>query len=381
MTNSIFVLNGQSHPVAVNQATFDLESDLQSLLAEFPKLLPGGLINPQDPRRWLLVQREMGISDEEQSGDRWRLDHLFLDQDGVPTLVEVKMERDQRGRREVVAQMLDYAANAVLRWDVDKIRTAFEVRCAERKQSADDVLAGFLGSQELIESFWRDVKKNLESQTIRLIFLSDKIHPELRTIVEFLNRQMDPAEVLAIELQYFANDDRTVRTLVPTIYGQIAAEKPGRSSTVGSSIGREDFLRIVAEANSPNRLAFVKCLIDWSERKGFAMTFRTGPNRSVFIPVCKVGKLTTYPVSCKEFGNLVFQMRYYKAYEPFQDEATLRELESMLARIPGFNARGGMKGLPYVHMDQLTTEQDRKSVLEVIDWILDKVGGTTNANN
>jgi len=51
MPRSIFVLNGESHPVAVNQAAFDLESDLQSLIAEFPNLLPGSLINPQDPRR------------------------------------------------------------------------------------------------------------------------------------------------------------------------------------------------------------------------------------------------------------------------------------------------------------------------------------------
>jgi hypothetical protein len=373
MPPSIFVLNGESQPVAVNQAAFDLERDLQTLIADYTDLIPGQLINPSDPRRWLLVQREMGISDDEESGDRWRLDHLFLDQDGTPTLVEVKMERDQRGRREVVAQMLDYAANAVLRWNVDKIRWAFERRCAENDQFPEEMLAEFLGSQESVDSFWATVKKNLESQTIRMIFVSDKIHPELRTIVEFLNRQMDPAEVLAVELQYFANDSRTVRTLVPTIYGQIAVARPGRSSTVETSIGQEDFVRIVAQANSPNRLAFVKSLIAWSESKGFGMTFRTGANRSVFIPNCKVGKQTTYPVSCKDFGKLVFQMRYYQAYEPFQDESTLRELDSMLKKIPGFDPRGGMKGLPYVDMDQLATEKDRNAVLAVIEWILQKV--------
>ena len=183
MPNSIFVLNGQSHPVAVNQAAFDLESDLQTLIAQYPDLLPGHLINPADPRRWLLVQQEMGIPDDEDLGDRWRLDHLFLDQDGIPTLVEVKMERDQRGRREVVAQMLDYAANAVLRWSFERIQTALKIRCRDTNVSADDVLADFIGTENSDE-FWGKVKKNLESQTIRMIFLSDKIHPELRTIVQ-----------------------------------------------------------------------------------------------------------------------------------------------------------------------------------------------------
>jgi hypothetical protein len=63
-------------------------------------------------------------------------------------------------------------------------------------------------------------------------------------------------------------------------------------------------------------------------------------------------------------------MRYFKAYEPFQDEETLRELESMLKKIPGFDPRGGMKGLPFVNTDLLATDQDRKAVLDVIDWIL-----------
>ena len=369
MPNSIFVLNGQSHPVAVNQAAFDLESDLQTLIAQYPDLLPGHLINPADPRRWLLVQQEMGIPDDEDLGDRWRLDHLFLDQDGVPTLVEVKMERDQRGRREVVAQMLDYAANAVLRWSFERIQAALKIRCSENNVSADEVLADFIGTENSDE-FWGKVKKNLESQTIRMIFLSDKIHPELRTIVEFLNRQMNPAEVLAVELQYFADDSRTIRTLVPTIYGHVAAAKPGRSSAVVKSIGMEDFVKLVDESKSPNRSAFVKRLIAWTEQKGFGMDFRMGPNRSVFIPICKVGKQVTYPVSCKDFGKLVFQMRYYQSYEQFQNEETLRELESMLTKIPGFDPRGGMKGLPFVDMDMLASEQDRKAVLDVIDWIL-----------
>jgi hypothetical protein len=38
---------------------------------------------------------------------RWSLDHLFIDGDGVPTLVRVKRTSDPRARREVVAQMLE----------------------------------------------------------------------------------------------------------------------------------------------------------------------------------------------------------------------------------------------------------------------------------
>lgn len=66
-------------------------------------------MNQAAPRRWLLVSREWGVPREEGGGGHWSLDHLFLDQEGVPTLVEVKRSSDTRLRREVVGQMLDYA--------------------------------------------------------------------------------------------------------------------------------------------------------------------------------------------------------------------------------------------------------------------------------
>jgi|SRR5579872_2595824 len=59
----------------------------------------------------------------------WSLDHLFIDQDGIPTLVEVKRGTDTRIRREVVGQMLDYAANAVVYWPVESIRSHFDRTC------------------------------------------------------------------------------------------------------------------------------------------------------------------------------------------------------------------------------------------------------------
>jgi 5-methylthioribose kinase len=40
--------------------------------------------------------------------------------------VEVKRSSDTRIRREVVGQMLDYAANAVVYWPLEMIRAKFE---------------------------------------------------------------------------------------------------------------------------------------------------------------------------------------------------------------------------------------------------------------
>jgi hypothetical protein len=87
---------------------------LQRLLAKFPDLLAGDQVTSGEARRWILIDRESAVPDSEDGGGRWSVDHLFLDQDAVPTLVEVKRSSDTRIRREVVGQLIDYAANAVV---------------------------------------------------------------------------------------------------------------------------------------------------------------------------------------------------------------------------------------------------------------------------
>ena len=68
----------------------------------------------------------MGLAHETGGLDRWSVDHLFIDQDAVPTIVEVKRASDTRIRREVVGQMLDYAANGVVNWPAESLRARFE---------------------------------------------------------------------------------------------------------------------------------------------------------------------------------------------------------------------------------------------------------------
>ena len=88
----------------MDEALYDSERLLQEMLAKHPDLLAGEQINIDDPRRWLLITREMSVPDEEDGSGRWSIDHLFLDQEGIPTLVEVKRSSDTRIRREVVGQ-------------------------------------------------------------------------------------------------------------------------------------------------------------------------------------------------------------------------------------------------------------------------------------
>lgn len=208
MSAAIYLLQNDSTLIAMKSQPYDSERLLQQLLAQHPHLLAGEQMDLEAPRRWLLISRELAVGE-----GRWAVDHLFLDQDGVPTIVEVKRGSDSRIRREVVGQMLDYAANAVVYWPVEDIRARYEAGHAD----SDQRMSELLGEDADPEEFWQRVKTNLQAGRVRLVFVADHIPPELRRVVEFLNTQMDPAEVLALEIEQFVGSGLT--TLVPRIIG------------------------------------------------------------------------------------------------------------------------------------------------------------------
>ncbi len=88
--DAIYMLASDGKLERVPLQTWDSEMVLQKLIEDYPALLAGEQIDPDDPPRWLLVKKEAGIPDGTTSSDRWSADHLLLDQNARPTIVEVK---------------------------------------------------------------------------------------------------------------------------------------------------------------------------------------------------------------------------------------------------------------------------------------------------
>lgn len=214
------------------ETPYDKEDILQVLLARYPDLLPGDQITPENPRRWLLVKREMEVPGEEGEGGRFSLDHLFLDQDGIPTFVECKRASDTRTRREVVAQMLDYAANGTEYWSIDQVRQAAAETASGKGKSLDAEIAELLRDKKEIdiEGYWTQVEENLRNGKVRLIFVTDETPKELRRLVEFLNEKMIDVVVLAVEIKQFLAEGK--KALVPRVIGLTESAREDRKRPI-----------------------------------------------------------------------------------------------------------------------------------------------------
>ncbi len=228
--DAIFRVEGNSL-VRLEESKYESEDLLQRLIADFPGLLAGGQMDPGAPRRWVLISREIGVPDREEGHGRWSLDHLFVDQDGIPALVEVKRSSDTRLRREVVGQMLDYAANGLQYWPIEHLRDAFEATHSGEDGGPDAVLNELLGGDAEPEEFWDKVARNLEAGRVRLVFVADVIPTELQTIIEYLNERMVDTDVLAVEIKQYVGEGS--QTLVPRVIGLTgrAKQKHGRAVT------------------------------------------------------------------------------------------------------------------------------------------------------
>lgn len=200
--------------LAMESRPYDLESLLQELLASDARLLGGASTGDAARRRWILHTREGVIYGA--SGQAWSADHIFVDDEGVPTVVEVKRGTNTQIRREIVGQLLDYTSNLAASTTVEEIRTRFEGRLAE---GGDPELAlqQALRIDMSADEYWALVGENLARGRIRGYFVADVIPEELRRIVDYLNQQVGESRFLALEVQQFQTADRTTTTLVPQI--------------------------------------------------------------------------------------------------------------------------------------------------------------------
>ena len=266
--DAIYILGADGKLERVPLGAYSSELVLQKLIEDYPELLAGEQIDPDDPPRWLLVKREAGIPDADQSTDRWSADHLLLDQNARPTIVEVKRSSDTRIRREVIGQMLDYAANATVYWPADRIRALASETCGGADK-LDEKIRLLIGSENTddslsdIENYWRRVDNNLRNGELRLLFVADELPRELKRVIEFLNEHMPRIEVLGVEVRQFSG--QSMRALVPRVIGQTERARQDKAAPPGPKISLSSFI----ESCPGWCRSFFEDLFGEAEKEGF----------------------------------------------------------------------------------------------------------------
>lgn len=270
--SGIFLRSGASL-VVMQPAPYDSEAVLQAALAESPEVIAGATTSGETEPRLLLITREMGVPGSDASGTRFSLDHLFVDADCVPVLVEVKRASDTRIRREVVGQMLDYAANGVKYWPLGSLQESLAKRAAAEGRDVAELVAE-LNPELSTEDFWERVEDNLASGRVRLLFVADELPPELIRIIEFLNEQMTPAEVLGVQLKQFVHGEHVA--FVPEVVGQTSVAMSAKGPRGAMPWTRETFLEAARSRVSETQFQLIQRLFADVDRRGNKLNWGRG---------------------------------------------------------------------------------------------------------
>lgn len=376
MAGLIYLVQPDGSLAGMLEQPYDTEDVLQHLLATYPDLLAGEQVNTVVPRRWLLVSREATVPSEEGGGGRWSVDHLFLDQDGTPTIVEVKRSTDTRIRREVVGQMLDYAANAVVYWPVAELRARFEARCVAEGSDPSERIAEALDIGDA-DALWQLAQTNLQAGRVRLVFVADVIPVELRRVVEFLNGQMNPAEVLAVEVKQYVGQGQ--QALVPRVIGQTAQATAQKSTA--STRSREtrqwdesSFLTELELQAGAEAVAIAKRTFAWAVNRNLRVVPGSGVTYGSMAPEIDAGRKRTRLFYVETPGRISVDFRHLRSIAAFEGESTRLELIHRLNNILGIQiGEERVAGWTAFPIHALVSPSSIDAFLATFDWVIDEV--------
>ena len=361
MSGSIFVVSEDNKILELKESKYENEAIFQELIEKYPNILAGDQISPDNPRKWIFIAREMGVPGEDGGNDRWFLDHLFIDQDAIPTFVEVKRSSDTRIRREVVGQMLDYAANAIKYWSIDTIRDLYE----QQNKSICDELDIDEKSENL---FWNNVESNLKEGKIRLLFVADEIPDSLKNIIQFLNNQMVNTEVLGVEIKQFESD-RKIKTFVPTIIGKTSSSIAVKNKT---SWTEEGFLMAVKDVDE-ELVDVCNVILAGFRSFGCEKNWGKGKKTPSFVPSYtkkqenRLFAVYAYPSSVK----MEIYFKFYK--EPYFNQDKKQEIKEKLNEIFEISLNDSdLLTRPSIYIDKL---KDKDKMRYFLDYFKELVKG------
>ncbi|WP_341738080.1 hypothetical protein [Microcoleus sp. CAWBG640] len=378
MAGGIYLIQDDDRLLEMMEQPYDSEDQLQDLLVTYPNLIAGDQIDRATARKWLLISREVSVPSDEETAVQWSLDHLFIDQNAVPTLVDVRRTPNAALRQQVLGQSIDYAANAVVYWPIDSIIAFFEANCRDRGRDPEQIFEEFLGADANEDRFWQKVKTNLQAGKIRLVFVAEEISSEMRRVVEFLNEQMDPVEVFALEIKQYVSEDG-LRTLVPRIIGQTAEAQQKKSSATRERRRWDEssFFAELKARRGAEEAQMAKEIYVWVKNQAPEMDIQWGTGDTyggfaahLHLKAKKPYQLFTVNIA----GKMEISAHNYGSQRPFNREEKWLELRNKFSSIGlSLPTEPGEVRSPSLALFTLQDESDLNQVIEIFDWVVAEI--------
>jgi hypothetical protein len=242
------------------------EAGLQALLVDSPLLIPIQEIR-EDVSPLVVAVAEFGLPGSGAT------DILAFSPDGDVAILECKLAANPQSRREVIGQILEYAAYL---WEMTYEDVTARVQ-SRKEQALAELVEEAVSAEWDEESFREGVADSLKSGDFMLIVVVDEINDELRRIIRYVNECSESAFSLhAMELRRFQTAGLEV--LVPHLHG-VSSRKAGPKRTRWTE---ERFFGALSQTLEEPYVKGVRGLYAWSVEVADRVWFGTGAETGSF---------------------------------------------------------------------------------------------------
>jgi hypothetical protein len=211
-----------------------------------------------------------------------------------------------------------------------------------------------------------------------MLFVADVIPPELRRIVEFLNEQMDPAEVLAVEIRQYTGKDLT--TMVPRVFGQTeqAQQKKSVSTSKGRKWDEQSFFAELEGQRGVEDAGIARAVFGWANRKHLRIWWGEGKTKGSFSPMLDRSGKPYWLIAVITNGLIQVQFQKMGEQPPFNDESMRVELLRRLNELPHVAlSPDTITGRPAIPLSSLKDEDALSLFLSTMDWAISQIEAAT----
>lgn len=361
------------------------EATLQRLIRENPEVLPLDDLGDDVPSL-LTVGRETALANG-------YVDVIGIDEEGLITIIECKLDRNPEVKRTVIGQVLGYAAYlwgmSYEQFESAVVRKYFDSKQCHRADlngvALDDALERFRHERNFNgewqkEEFRQKLGANLLNGRFRLVIVVDKVNDELRRTVEYLNACTGPNfSILCAELRYFATEH--TQLLVPTLIGKPSIRKT-TAGQVGQAWTPDRFFPVLRERKGAVAEQVARRLLQWCEQHAERVYWGTGAQSGSFNAMLDWDDshvVNTFGVWT--YGTVEVGLSYAKSYPPFDRDEMRRE---WLMRLKGIDDKAlpadSFNRRPNFPLTALADEKKFQQFVETMAWVFAQLRAARDAS-
>lgn len=344
----------------VESNAYAAEKELQELLADSPEIVSMDEIRP-GAGSLVAAVREINLP-------VGYIDILAFTARGDIAIIECKLAKNTQAKREVIGQILDYAAHV---WGMSYEELDQIIQTKENRSLADFVHEQSNEPEWDEEEFRANIAAALEQGNFILTIAVNEINEELNRIVRYVNSAGSPAfSFAALEMRRFQRSKTEM--LIPHVFGPThSISKPKSNSRKWDE---QSFFETLNQKD-PVSGQVARKIYEWGKPPHTTRVWwGEGTTIGSFVPILHHGGRDHQLFAVYSSGVIEIYFYWYQNKPPFDSEERRLEILQRLNSISGVSIpKDGIKKRPSIKLSILATPGALDEFLSIFDWMIAEI--------